>query len=189
MTDFVRCTPEQLGRLVEKRIAKLQKSINEAVEKTIDDAVPAIRTRAPKAFGDLSESVHKEPGKVVVDAPHAGAVEKGSPPHQPDLEKLVAWVKLRGMQGLNRRFLRNPLSTKHGQTTRDQATKIKHLLRAQVQSGAGGKFSPADAPTQVALAIAKGIEQHGTPPHFFVRDSIPVVAMQLAKHVRRSMGK
>lgn len=105
----------------------------------------------------------------------------------PDIEKLTAWVKLRGLQGLHSRGLGN--TRRHGPTTKAQALRVKDLLAAEVQRGHGGDYSPTDAPEKVALAIAKGIQKHGTRPHWFVRDSLPDIAKVLNEHVRKALGK
>lgn len=187
MSETIRCNLSQLGQLIEKRVAKLQKRLEGAIEKTVDAGVSVVRAEAPKAFGDLRNSVHAEHGKIpkiVVDAPHAGAVEQGSAPHTPDLERLIAWVKLRGMQGL-----RNIRSDKHGTTTQTQARSVKQFLANEVQTGPGGKFSPIDAPRKVAEAIAKTIEEEGTKPNWFVRNSLPGIANRLNKNVRKALNK
>lgn len=63
------------------------------------------RTTIPRAFGELADSLHVVDGAkgnsdVTCDAPHAAAVENGSRPHTPPLAPLIAWVTLRGLQGL-----------------------------------------------------------------------------------------
>lgn len=63
-----------------------------------------VREKVPRAFGELADSAHivefERTVQIVFDAPHAGAVEVGSRPHVPPLEPLIAWVTLRGIQGL-----------------------------------------------------------------------------------------
>lgn len=159
---------------------------------TAKEAVGIIRKRTPKAFGDLQNSIHAIPGdnpKVVVDAPHAAAVEIGSAPHMPDIERLIAWVKLRGMQALTRpRNLHNM-----GVTTREQAVRVKDLLRNETRRNAKarglgpgrGAYSPTDAAARVAHAIAMGIEKYGTKPHFFVRSSLPEISTALGRRLRK----
>jgi hypothetical protein len=186
VSEKVNCRPEELPGLIRSHLNGLQTRIGRAVQKTAADAVTPIRKRAPKAFGDLQNSVHAVPGpnpKTIVDAPHAGAVERGSPPHTPDFERLLAWVKLRGMQGLN------GTSRRDGRTTARQATRVKDLLSHEVQRGPGGPFSPVDSPTRVAEAIAKGIEKHGTRPYWFVRESLEDVRALLNTNVRGALKK
>lgn len=192
-TRVIHCTINQLPGLVDKHLRGLQHRVGDnATFRTAQEGAAVVRERAPKAFGELRDSTeayrsgsHGNGPSIAVDAPHAGAVEIGSAPHTPDLERLIAWVKLRGMQGLSR--LRS--AKLHGTTTRDQAVRVRDLLKNQVQSGPGGQFSPIDAPVEVARAIAKGIEQHGTRPHWFVRDSLPAIRDILARNVRKELGK
>lgn len=186
MSEEIKTTLGRLPGQLKRKMRDLQERADKAIVRTAQDGVAAIKTTAPKAFGDLQNSVHLVRGpvnRVVVDAPHAGAVEIGSPPHKPDIEKLTAWVKLRGMQGLRR--IRS--ARLHGPTTAGHAKSVKALLAAQVQKGEGGDFSSVDAPRQVALAIAKAIEKEGTKPHFFVRNALPQIAMQLSRNMRKAI--
>lgn len=180
----VKCTPQNVGRKIENGLKRLRERNEEAVLRTAEDGVDIIRLRSPKAFGDLRDSVHatESPIRNVIDAPHAGAVEVGSAPHKPDIDALTEWVKLRGMQGLRR--LRS--ARLHGSTTASQALRVKDMLAQEV---APDGSSPIDAPRLVAERIAKGIEKHGTEPHWFVRDSLPAIAMRLARHLRKAMSK
>lgn len=56
-----------------------------------------IARRAPKDLGNLKRSSHAEitpsGAQIVVDAPHAGAVELGSRPHWMPLQPLLDWAK------------------------------------------------------------------------------------------------
>lgn len=195
MTEVIRCTPGALEGLITRRMKRLEERANKAKDRTAQAAVPIIRGKTPKAFGELISSVHAVLGglvtKTVVDAPHAAAVEVGSAPHTPNLDALVEWVKLRGLQGLSN--LRS--SRLHGPTTRDQAVTVKRMLRNEVvwrrgpRGGKlqGGQYSPIDSPLQVAKAIAKGIEVNGTPPHFYVRDSLPEIRIDLDKRMRNAI--
>ncbi len=189
MSEEIRTTPGKLRSMIQRRLDLLQRRVTAARSMTARDAVPHVRLNAPKAFGDLRGSVHAVTDgavpKLVVDAPHAAAVEKGSAPHNPNFEKLLAWVKLRGMQGL-----RNIRSAHlHGPSTRRQAQSVKALLREEVIKGKGGQYSPTDAPERVAMRIANQIRRWGTKPHWYVRDSLPVIAMRLGRNVRAKLKK
>ncbi len=188
-----RVSLRQLPKAIARRMKILQGNQAKALELTAKDAVKEIQFLIPKAFGELAGSVrtrgHVDVGnlRVVVDAPHAAAVEIGSAPHKPNMEKLVAWVRLRGMQALSRPRALHLL----GSTTEHHAMRIKELLSAKVVrasalgKGLGrGRASPIDAPTQVAMAIAKSIEAKGTRPHWYARNSLPVIAMRLSHHMR-----
>lgn len=209
MTEEIRCKIGQLPGLINRRMQRLEGRVRRAMARTADDGVEIIRLRTPKAFGELAASVHAVDAdhavakyvpqteghtpKIVLDAPHAAAVEIGSKPHMPDMEALIAWVKLRGMQGLTERGNRRTRFRRDmGPTTPEMAMRVARMLadtQVRGRRGQHGRFSPVDAPTQVAAAIAKGIKAYGTKPHWFVRDSLPGIAMRLAKHVREAMGK
>ena len=184
--------------MVQTRMRNIEKRVTRALARVAAEAVPMIRRRAPKAFGDLQGSVHAELAdnpKTVVDAPHAGAVEKGSPPHTPDMDKLLAWVKLRGRQGLtNRGSLRQRFPRiEMGLTTPGHAKRVaKALKRLEVRASRRkvdphGRFMPVDAAMKVTEAIAKTIEKRGTRPQFFVRNSLPEIAANMGRQVRKAV--
>lgn len=187
MSSIIRCRIEDLERLVQDDIRHLQDvRIPDAIQKTAVEAIEPIRRRVPKAFFNLADSIHAEshPPRTVVDAPHAAAVEVGSRPHTPDFEALVAWVKLRGAQGLTKQGRdRRRFPRWAGPTTAYQATRVRNLLKAEIQRGPN-PHSPIDAPEQVARAIAKGIEEHGTRPHWYVKESLPNIRRILHRNVR-----
>ncbi|MGH7297621.1 MAG: hypothetical protein ACRELB_21970, partial [Polyangiaceae bacterium] len=98
--------------------------------------VSVVKRRVPVAHGELREAVHAEDrshgAAIVVDAPHAAPVETGSRPHMPPLAPLVAWVKLRGAQGLlsPRQIGRLP-----GPTTASHARSVASALGAMEKGG------------------------------------------------------
>lgn len=184
-----------LRRALERGQRQILKGIDRAIWSTAQKAVRPIKKRTPKAFGELQNSVQAyargSNGHPVtsVDAPHAGAVEIGSPPHKPNFERLLAWVKLRGMQGRNRGGLRRRFPKALGPTTPFQARRVASIFKSlEVRGRAGvGRHLPIDAPTQVAQAISKGIEAHGTRPHWYVRESLPDIRDILATEVRKGL--
>lgn len=62
------------------------------------------------------------------------------------------------------------------------------MFASHVQSGAGGAFSPSDSAEKVARAISKGIEEHGTRPHWFVRESLGDIREILDEEMKSSKG-
>ena len=115
---------------------------------------------APVDVGTLKGSIHVEETtqgpRVVVDAPHAAALELGSRPHTPPLAPLVEWVRRnRARFGIRGRG-----------TTRDKAT---------------GRLDASPEVVRIAVAIQQKIRLHGTKPRFFVRDSIPKLVEALAQ--------
>ncbi len=165
---------QNLKPALERGAKRIRKACDAAVWKTAQSAVRPIRRRVPVAFGELSASVQAFPrgsnGNPVtsVDAPHAGAVEIGSAPHKPNFERLLAWVKLRGLQHLGG----GP--RKRGPTAGYQVPRVGAMFKGLVvgSSAIAGSHSPVDAAEQVARAISKGIEAHGTKPHWYVRESL-----------------
>lgn len=187
MTERYTSTPQTLRRDIRFQLKKVEGRINRAIANTAVEAVKPIRRRAPKAFGELRDSVHsiRHGGpRTVVDAPHAAAVEIGSAPHNPNFEELLAWVKLRGMQG--NRFTARQLA-RRGPTTLEQAVRVRSMFSEEVVRGPSGEFSPTDAPERVARRIAEGIRQHGTRPHWFVKESLGDIAGILDRNVRRAV--
>lgn len=183
-----------LPRAIKREEKRIEKSIGTAIRVTARKAVGPIKKRVPVAFGELRDSISPldlgwEP-KTGVLAPHAGSVERGSAPHTPNWDELLAWVKLRGMQGLTRRGrLRRQFNRAMGPTTPRQARRVATLFREREVRGKKGvgRHSPVNAPEMVARAISKSIEKHGTPPHFFVQESLPEIGEILKTELKRSI--
>jgi len=103
--------------------------LDRAREKAASRGLSVVRRKIPVAFGGLEKSAHTSPAHtIVVDAPHAAAIERGSRPHTPPLAPLVAWVKLRGMQGINARGTVKPHKRLTGSTTREHAWRAAAQL-------------------------------------------------------------
>lgn len=81
------------------RFREIEEKRPEAVKRGIASAIlvsaEIVAKSAPKDLGDLKRSVRgviQSPGGyVTVDAPHAGAVERGSLPHWVPLKALLPW--------------------------------------------------------------------------------------------------
>lgn len=172
-----------------KQLEAMLRRHNKSREKRVQAAlVRAVRkgrayivsTTLPIAFRELEKSlkVVKLPHGVALraDAPHAAAVETGSRPHWPPLAPLIAWVKLRGKQGLSKRRPR-------GTTSGAQAQGIGGMLKAMQKGGA----LDVDAPEQIARAIQVGIAKHGTKPHWYMRQALPMIDSILDVEVRIAM--
>src|SRR5678809_1100539 len=93
-----------LTRRLRKDMRSLERRLKNAVRTTASKGVRVVRSKQPVGFAELADSTHSEPrttgAAIVVDAPHAAAVNNGSRPHWPPLEPIIRWVRLRGMQGL-----------------------------------------------------------------------------------------
>lgn len=85
------------------------------------------------------------------------------------------------MQGLTKaRVGRNVDPKKIGSTTKAQALRVASQLRSMEQNGA----LSIDAPEQIARAIQKAIEAHGTDPHWFAFKSLPELEESLGSYMR-----
>lgn len=174
----------EFQRHLKRDLKRLKRGAEKAIDKTAHKAVAVVQGNAPKAFGELAYSVHAEDHKTVVSAPHAQAVEIGSRPHVVPLEDLVAWVKLRGMQGLSKtgRVRSSSWQAKgSGASTAMQARRVARGLKALERNNALG----VDAPEKIAKAIQLAIAENGTKPHWFVRESLPEVAEILDRELRK----
>ncbi len=190
MSEYVQINGiKNLYKALERNQKNIIKAVDKAKWNTAQKAVRPIKKRVPVAFGELRDSVQAfERGDsgnptTSVTAPHAGSVEIGSPPHTPNFERLVAWVKLRGMQDMRG----GP--RKLGPTGALKIASVRKMFGSHVIAGAGGKFSPVDAPEQIARAISKGIEKHGTKPHWYVRESLPEIQVILGEEIRKGLSK
>ncbi len=184
----VKCTLAELSGLISKDLNKLQREVKTAIRETARDAVPVIRKNAPKAFGELRESIHAEGtengAKTIVDAPHASAVEMGSRPHLVPLDALIRWVKLRGMQGLNskgklNRGLLRANGHRIGSTTAVHAISVAAELKSMEKNG----VLSVGAPEQIARRIQQKILKSGTKPHWYVLSVLPQIEDLLGKNI------
>lgn len=144
------------------------------------------RETIPVAFGELRDSIRGEPtetgARVVADAPHAESVEIGARPHVPPLEPLIAWVKLRGMQGTLtfRQIRRLP-----GTTTEKHARHVGNQIRAMELGGA----VPVVAPEIIARNIQRAIARRGTKPHWYMRKGLPGAMERLDKAIKEVLSE
>lgn len=75
--------------------------LDRAAERAAELAAAEIAANAPKATGFLASSIHAVGYRIVCDAPYALAVERGSRPHWPPIEPIIAWVTLKGFTGIS----------------------------------------------------------------------------------------
>lgn len=189
----IKCTLSQLEGYIQRDIRRIQRADHTARFVTAQRAARLMRARVPKAFGELQESINgfSDGGSgnpaTVADAPHAAAVEIGSEPHWPDMEALVRWVKLRGMQGLTKKgHLRRRFAKALGPTTPRQARRVGQMILGE-HKAAGGKGPPSvdDYAEKVAMAIARGIAEHGTRPHWYAKNTVPEAGKILLEELTR----
>lgn len=179
----------ELHSVIRRDLGGRQKAVKQAVSRTATQGARFVRRNVPVAHGELRNSIKAMDGhRIVADAPHAAPVETGSRPHWPPLAPLIAWVKLRGMQGLTspKRQARLP-----GTTTKLHAGTVAGAIKAHsVATGyadwSGGATS-VDAPEAVARAIQAAIAKHGTKPHWYMRGSIFAVELILDVEIRKGL--
>lgn len=171
----------ELISLLKKHTKQREQRINAATRRAASKGRAFVKRNVPVAFGEIRESVHAEGPVIVVDAPHAAAVNNGSRPHWAPLAPLVAWVKQRGMQGLlsDRQLGRLP-----GTTTKSSALGVAAMLRSHEIDGT---HSPVDAAEQVARAIQRAIASKGTKPHHFIEKTLPELRRLLGEELRAAM--
>lgn len=174
-----------LRRHAKQREGKVRSAVHRAARKASIANSSALKQNIPVAFGELRESVHVEGGLVIVDAPHAAAVNNGSRPHWMPIEPLIAWVKLRGMQGLGAERQQSRLP---GTTTRGAAQGVAAMLAAHEHRGPAG-FSDVDAAEQVARMIQHAIAKRGTRPHHFIEKSLPGMFQVLQDEIQKAMAE
>jgi hypothetical protein len=179
----------ELAKLIERhgrqRTQRVLAATKRAARRAAEASGSALKRQIPVAHGELRESVRIEGDIIIVDAPHAAAVNFGSRPHTPPLEPLVAWVKLRGMQGLLTERQMNRLP---GTTTKDAATGVAEMLRAHEMRGPFG-YSPTDAAVQVARMIQRAIAKKGTKAHHFIEKAMPDLRRILLEELQRAIGQ
>lgn len=184
-TYLVRGTAE-LRRLLLRHSRERQRKLRAAAVRAARAGVGVVKGNVPVAFGELREGVKAEarPGgaAIVVDAPHAAPVETGSRPHMPPLAPLIAWVKLRGAQGLltPRQIGRLP-----GRSTAAHAITVAAALGSMERGGA----LDIDAPVRIARAIQHAIAQRGTKPHWYARSSLSAIRAVLDAAIRKALSE
>lgn len=183
MADFVVSDFRELAALVQRHMAEKQRAVADGVRMATTEGALHLKRNIPVAHGELRESVYAAPAAIIVDAPHAAAVNNGSRPHWAPLEPLIAWVKIRGAQGIltARQQTRLP-----GTSTASAAQVVAGHLRSLEHRGPAG-YSDADAPVQAARAIQRAIAAHGTKPTHFVERSLPEIFKILDRNIRKAL--
>lgn len=187
----------ELTKLIDRHLQQRTARIKGAVTKTSRDGRNKVEHEVPIAFDELRASVHNEGDAIVVDAPHAAAVNLGSRPHWAPLEPLVRWVKLRGMQGITKTGRLKKGNFGRGKTTAEHARSISAELKSREEGWAtdvaskeefGGR-TDIDAPRDIARRIQIAIAAHGTKPHFFIEESMPHISRTLLRELRAAINE
>lgn len=174
---------KELSAMIEKHQRQREKQVMAAARKAAARGRGVLKRAVPVAFGEIRESVHTEDHLLVVDAPHAAAVNNGSRPHWAPLEPLIAWVRLRGTQGL---LSERQVSRLPGTTTASSAKGVADMLSQREVRGPAA-YSPVDAAVDVARAIQLAIANHGTKPHHFIEKAMPELNAIFADELRKAI--
>lgn len=201
----------EAARAIERDMAARERRLQIAIRKTARQTRNAAVRSVPRAFGELADSIEAEdiaPGHsdVVADAPHAAAVEVGSRPHMPPLAPLIAWVELRGMQGLtakgnvksNRiRGVHFLVKDPRKEAARNIAQQLRSRLgrsgasawRARASQGPLAQRETGHDPATVAIAraIQMKIARSGTKPRRYMQATIPEALDALALFVGEAL--
>ncbi len=173
----------ELATLLQRHSRERAERLRAAALPAAEGGAVAVRRGVPAPHGELAGSVKTEPrptgAAIVVDAPQAAAVEVGSRPPTPPRGPLVAWVKLRGAQGL--------LSPKGGPPRSAHAAHSAHSVAGALAAMEHGGALDVGAPMAIARAIQRQIAAHGTRPHWFVRSALPAVRAAVASAIREAL--
>lgn len=189
--DNLKDFAKQLRRDVRSR----DRRINTAIRKTSRQTRNFVmRETVPVAFGDVRdhiEVVDGAPGtsSVVANSAHAASLETGSRPHMPPVESLIAWVKLRGMQGIGdtRAPKRDKTGRYVGGTVEDWRKSPAKWAAKQLAKQVRNNATPVDAPTRLAWAIARAIAKRGTKAQPFMKNAVPYAEEQLGQFVKEAL--
>ena len=185
MSEYTARSLKELVALIAKHGKARTIKVQRAAQRAASRGRRLVKENVPVAHGELRESVHTEGMTIVVDAPHAAAVNLGSRPHWMPIGPLIEWVKLRGTQGLlsERQMGRLP-----GTTSASAAQGVAAMLRNHEVEGPGG-YSPTDAVERVARAIQRAIAKRGTKAHHFIEKSLPGIRAILGEEILRALGE
>lgn len=188
---------KDLGATLARDLGKLRGQAILAAHATAGDGAVVCAVNAPRAFGGIAsgivgQSMGDKGARVRSTAPHSAAVEVGSRPHFPPIEPIERWVKLRGMQGLEK--------GSRG-AAREMAKRIKRAGESyeftEIKRGPNKgavrrrkvRGTAIDAPREVALAICRAIAARGTKPTWFMQKSVPTIVKILDAHMRSYLAK
>lgn len=154
--------PGDAGKAISSGVARKLLADKRKILSAAHLGVEIIAQAAPVDVGTIKSSGHVEGGieapRIVIDAPHAAAVELGSRPHVAPLQPLVDWVKRH----------RASFGIKGRGTQRNAKT---------------GRFEVSAEIVAIARAIQQKIAREGTKPRFFVRNAIPKLVEALAQEM------
>ncbi len=172
MTQTRKIKLGDLAATIRKDVKTLRKRAIRAAHKTAQLGRLIVYSKAPVAFAELRDSIVWEGldtgSRIRSLAPHSASVEAGSRPHMPPIAPLIAWVRLRGAQGID-----------SGSTATGKPARVA----ASIAAHGDGSSTPVDAAERVAWAIALSIKKHGTKPTWFMQRSLPEIESLLNAYV------
>ncbi len=175
MTQARKLKIDDLDKTLDKDLRTLKRRAVKAARETAGLGRLVVIRTMPIAFGELFDGLIFEDipdgGRLSSTAPHSAAVEEGSRPHTPPLAPILAWVRLRGLQGVN--------AIHRGATPVAPAAAVS----AHIASLGDGISTPADAALRVARAIQMSIRKNGTKPTWFMRSALPEIEAILHREI------
>ena len=197
MTTVRRLKASEFAEQFARDMATLRARLVTATHETASTGAKLVAQGAPRAFGEIADGVVDIPlasgAKVRSTAPHSAAVEVGSRPHMPPVAPLVRWVKLRGMQGLQKGAKGAPRAVarmlRGQEKLRVEGTEVTSGPNKGSIRFTQSRYSDVDAAEKVAWAIAMGIKRRGTKPTWFVRRSLPLIKAILGANVRAQLER
>lgn len=202
------CQKAIRGHMRDRR-GRLRKAVRQAAIKGRNYIA---RSTVPRAHEELADSIrveHRGYGKsdIIADAPHAAAVENGSRPHWVPLDALIAWVQLRGLQGLTAtgrvtRTRRQDVLSASEQGTTDASRRIANAIRGKTGGRKGAmawraraalgslahqELGVDPATRAIARAIQMVIAKRGTRPRKYMMRGVDPTTRYLDEFVRAAL--
>lgn len=164
------------------RNKRSQGAILEAAIEGAETVVVPAAIAAAKDTGRLAASIEARridgTPTILADAPYAGVIEGGSRPHFPPLQPLIDWVR----RHAEKFEIEKPKGRRPG---------IGVARTARAQRRKEGLLAAHDEFEKKIEAIARAIQhkigEQGSPPHWFMRNSLPKLNAILKTNVERAL--
>jgi hypothetical protein len=168
-----------------KRAGALRGALVEAANEGVGIVTASINANVGRDTGGLVASVHVEKQgdavEVVVDAPHAGVIELGARPHWAPLQPLIDWVR-RHAASFN-------ITVVPKKKFRKLSATIDPKYQGRRNAALARRKAAEDKSDALVEAIARGIQRkiadRGSPPHWFMKRSLPAMRDALANVIQR----
>jgi hypothetical protein len=80
-------------KTLEADLKAKDRAVRRAAQKAAERGAAVVQNNVPEGHKELRASVHADGSTIVVDGPHAAAVEVGARPHTVPLEALLEWAE------------------------------------------------------------------------------------------------